>query len=488
METDIGVLAAIPVELGSALKIFEIEDQNPHRSRAGSVYWRFRQSSEPSSREYQCVLGCIGRSGNYVSAVAATEMIATFRPRFIILFGIAAGRRRKVKIGEVVLSEQVVAYEAAALHKAVDGSQLLLPRYDIPRIDHWTEQSLSYYQTTEPVARVGLIFRSADGRFPDPPLGQEQKYARDVTTVVKIHREAIASGEKLLRDPEKLRVMAEQVHDKIVAAEMEAAGFVEACRYFGVGWFVVRGISDFGDRFKSDKFQRLAALLAAATTRDFMSRALEVGGRRTTSRGTRVAAEPPLPSVYELNDRLAALPTAIPVGAKATAATSRSRKAKTGCSSLELTAYRAVRPAFVSPQHIVERLADRPPFAGEPGVVFALSPDDAVAEVVSQARMFPPGLLIAIYRLTLHRVLDRTGPEFRLASKRGTTKEMEAAWRRDAERDACEALLIPSPHTERSLVRLLRADPGSSVSFLGVLPPNSLALVAARLGVTVGID
>ena len=73
----------------------------------------------------------------------------------------------------------------------------------------------------------------------------------------------IASGEKLLRDQSKLLAVRE-LHGKTEVGEMEAAGVVEACRRGPVPWMVIRGISDFGDEFKDDRFHTFASCAAAA--------------------------------------------------------------------------------------------------------------------------------------------------------------------------------------------------------------------------------
>ena len=68
----------------------------------------------------------------------------------------------------------------------------------------------------------------------------------------------------------------ENVHGKIEVGEMEAAGFVEACRPGDVQWLVVRGISDFGDTLKNDAFHDLAARAAATVLVDFLTHGLEL--------------------------------------------------------------------------------------------------------------------------------------------------------------------------------------------------------------------
>ena len=79
----------------------------------------------------------------------------------------------------------------------------------------------------------------------------------------------IASGEKLLRDPEKFKALRE-INGKIEIAEMEGTGLFEACHNYKKPVLMIRGISDFGDSTKDNRFHSLAAKAAAAVTVDFI--------------------------------------------------------------------------------------------------------------------------------------------------------------------------------------------------------------------------
>ena len=80
------------------------------------------------------------------------------------------------------------------------------------------------------------------------------------------HEAAIYSSDLLLRDAEYLEAQASSMHQQIRVGEMEAAGFGSTCneRATPTPWFIVRGVSDFGDEFKSDDFHVWAAYSAAA--------------------------------------------------------------------------------------------------------------------------------------------------------------------------------------------------------------------------------
>ena len=80
----------------------------------------------------------------------------------------------------------------------------------------------------------------------------------------------IGSGEKLLRDPEKFRALKE-LNGKIEVAEMEGAGVFAACANHKKPVLMIRGISDFGDSTKDNRFHDLAAKAAAAVTADYIA-------------------------------------------------------------------------------------------------------------------------------------------------------------------------------------------------------------------------
>lgn len=101
--------------------MLQIDDLDREKGTDGTVYFRGAVRSALTDRDYTIALGCIGSAGNPGAAAAAASAIATYRPHVVLLMGIAAGLRDKVRIGEVVLSDRVVAYEPAALVRTASG-------------------------------------------------------------------------------------------------------------------------------------------------------------------------------------------------------------------------------------------------------------------------------------------------------------------------------------------------------------------------------
>jgi nucleoside phosphorylase len=277
---DIGILTVIPPELDAARNALALSEYD----KAGlndTIYLRGIVRSVRRGCDYTVVLAGIGTAGNLSAAALAAQMIERYHPRVVLLMGIAAGMRGKVRIGEVVLSERVVAYEQAALVAGEGGTRQVQPRPDITRASHGLLQDALHYQPDP--RRLVKIFECIRGTFPPAAAGKEDVWRQHVASSIECRKQVtIASGEKLLRDPSKL-LEVRGLHGKVEVGEMEAAGVVEACLQTNTPWFVIRGISDFGDELKNDAFHGFASRSAAAVLADFIAHGLDLGEEHAES-------------------------------------------------------------------------------------------------------------------------------------------------------------------------------------------------------------
>jgi len=266
---DVVVLTALPTELsairatlGSSLTVGE------HKTPAGTTYWTAEVESRKSSRALRVCVSSIGSAGNPDAAAAVAELVTLMRPRLVMMVGIAAGLRGKCRLGEVVLSDRVVAYEPAAATVA-EGVSTEIARPDAYRVAHSIQQDVTSY-----LADPGL----QDRLLPHtviPAAGFSGIDADLVAKALTVRSATIASGEKLLRDPNKFQAIR-TLHGKIEVAEMESVGVATACYRGGASFLVVRGISDFGDAAKDDRFHDIAARGAAIIAVDFMCEGLHL--------------------------------------------------------------------------------------------------------------------------------------------------------------------------------------------------------------------
>lgn len=303
-KVDIVILTVIPQELAAAKAALSIQDVSDNRIKtqnSETIYLRGELFSERNHRNYRIALGCIGRAGNYDSSAAATEVIEVCDPQLVVLMGIAAGIKGKAKLGEVVFSEQIVGYESAALRQLEDGTQVVQPRPEMLTTPNGIHQDVIFYlathkdQTSNPQQQLISSFHHAGGVIPEL-LVEDEAYLQksDIVHGIEIDICAIASGEKLLKDPSVLKGIRDNQHGRVKVGEMEAIGFSKACQRMRRDWLVIRGVSDFGDAYKSDIFHPLASQTAAIVLADFLKYGLDLG---------KVLLQEPHEQVLDLVDR-----------------------------------------------------------------------------------------------------------------------------------------------------------------------------------------
>lgn len=94
---------------------------------------------------------------------------------------------------------------------------------------------------------------------------KEERSARGSTTP-EIHYGTIASGDILMKDTAFRDWVIEQLQlEDCLCFEMEAAGLMN-----NFPCLVIRGICDYGDSHKNDRWQRYAAVAAAAYAKEFL--------------------------------------------------------------------------------------------------------------------------------------------------------------------------------------------------------------------------
>lgn len=260
--TDVLVLTALPVELNAARMAFGIDEETPAaKTDIGQNHWRAQVKTTKGTLA-TCTIATFGNAGNVDAAATTATLLMEFKPKLVIMIGIAAGMRKKTALGDVFIADRVVAYEGAAL---LTGGQIEA-RPEMYRPVFSVQQDISNYLASARSASARLSqARERQGlTFPEiSPAGE-------VSKGVMPKAATIASGEKLLRDPEKFRQLRE-LHGKVEVAEMEAAGIFAACTQHGVPSLVVRGISDFGDKRKDNSFHDLASRAAAIVAADLVT-------------------------------------------------------------------------------------------------------------------------------------------------------------------------------------------------------------------------
>ncbi len=262
---DVLVLTALDIELAAAKQAFNIsEDTLPTTTSDGLHIWKASVMRNNGTHAH-CAIACFSGPGNVEASSITSILLSELKPKNVIMLGIAGGLREKCALGEVVLSERVVAYEGAAL---IEGG-IVEHRPRSSELDIKVRQDISSYLSNRSSleSRLTQSYETLEIILPENiEIGPVAKSVLPKTAT-------IGSGEKLLRDPEKFKALKE-LNGKIEVVEMEGAGVFAACAIQKKPVLMIRGVSDFGDSTKDNRFHFLAAKAAAAVTADYIAHGL----------------------------------------------------------------------------------------------------------------------------------------------------------------------------------------------------------------------
>ncbi|KAL9096097.1 MAG: hypothetical protein Q9165_001620 [Trypethelium subeluteriae] len=272
------------------------EYQGPCRSLDGTNIYTFG-----SMAGHDVVLACLpaGQYGNSSAATAGTQMRINFRSiRFVLMVGIGGGvpsPGTDIRLADVVVSQPraqhggVVQYDMGKAHDGgnfertgylqppptvlLNAISKLQSTYFMGLRQHWNFLStickVQYFAKTK--AGSDMLFQ-ADTKHIGPEDCSQcvQEYEviprgyRPASHPV-VHYGTIASGNRVIRDS----VIRDKISTDlggVLCFETEAAGLMNI-----FPCLVIRGISDYADSHKNDRWQPHAAATAAAYAKEILS-------------------------------------------------------------------------------------------------------------------------------------------------------------------------------------------------------------------------
>lgn len=222
---------------------------------------------------FKVVLGMAGRPTGVSANQAITETINRWKPRYVILVGVAGGLPKEdLTKGDVVISEVIWDYEYGKISTDF-----------IPRNNFTYQSDVALYTSALRISELSNEWKKDLGPAPE-----------ETTITPKVLSGPFASGDKIIDDISNdyfIKVLA--AWPKLLAVEMEgggAAAAIELAKAKGlkVGFLMVRGISDMPPNSKDpnnpkqhlspeqitairDKWKKFAAAAAASFTINFIA-------------------------------------------------------------------------------------------------------------------------------------------------------------------------------------------------------------------------
>lgn len=307
----IGWIAALPIERAAATAMLDERHKTPlgfvqHISDMNSYTWG-------RMGEHNVVIASLpaGLYGTAVAANTASYLLSSLPHIQIgLLVGIGGGIARPedgrdIRLGDIVVSRPqgatggVIQYD---LRKAISGQkqerkdflgmrpQVLLQALASLQAEHELEESMVptflsalsqksrsinstkgnngyFYQGTEN-DRLFKPSYSHTGGLDCRGCDSTEEVERDKrdTTDPEIHYGIIASGNTLIKDATMRDKIVKDVGEECICFEMEAAGLMNL-----FPCLVIRGICDYADSHKNDRWQRYASATAAAYAKELLS-------------------------------------------------------------------------------------------------------------------------------------------------------------------------------------------------------------------------
>ena len=191
-------------------------------------------------REHTLVHAKIGEMGMTAAAATAMKVIYTFRPRYLIMVGIAAGVAKseleEQMYGDVIVADSVWNYSAG---KFVSPDQA----------------EIVY-------GSIGFLPRSTMEKIPEEIMPYLRKAAQSPENPCHVYIGPMACGSTVVASRELLEKQVYTQYQHTAGLDMESYAVVYAANHASDPRpvpIIVKSVCDFADSDKSDDYQRFAA-------------------------------------------------------------------------------------------------------------------------------------------------------------------------------------------------------------------------------------
>lgn len=245
---DVGIITVLSEEMHAMTSV--LAEAGGIRRRVHADGFRcYEADIDIGGRRLSGVLTQTEDRGQRAAVITFERLRRNYAPALVALVGIAGGIHPTLRLGDVVVAQEVIYYDM---------------RKETPTATFRRGQSRPVPSN---VRRAINDFFSRNGE----PYITSVVDSNGVTRECKVLPGPIASGEAVVADPySAIREYVSFFNDKVLGLETEAGGLAEAFHEMGggstgSGWLVVRGISDHADADKNDKYHEIASCHAAVT-------------------------------------------------------------------------------------------------------------------------------------------------------------------------------------------------------------------------------
>ena len=244
---DFGIVCALQEEL---IPFYDIlgEDNMPIPHNVDEIHYTNNTLTTRSGRLLNFISAYSSNMGIADSSIIATHMASKMRVKNIYMIGVCGGRESEnVKIGDVIIPEESVAYQRGKLIEDGFSSDIQIAR----------PKPGGFYKYKKPNKILSSLFRTYTTR-----LIEEENRTLDLT-IPKVHYEPIACADYVIDREGALDEIAEKsAKRKLCAVDMESYAIYRVGEMMNVNTMVIKSVMDLSNN-KSDKYKSYAAFMAA---------------------------------------------------------------------------------------------------------------------------------------------------------------------------------------------------------------------------------
>jgi nucleoside phosphorylase/CheY-like chemotaxis protein len=258
-EFDIAIITAIPKELDKILKL-PCKWKSKSLNNDDSVY--HIGQIEKGNKSIRLVAACAPQMGMCASSTLSMKLIYNFKPKYLIMSGIAAGIKNEVQLGDILIADQVWDGASGKIRKDSDGGDLFQPDPRSKILDEGLK---------EKILNIKLFRKYLDKIRNDYP-------GVAPNTILDIHIGPIASMPAVIQSNSEIEKIKSRSR-KLIGIEMEIYGvFYSAshCRNPKPKVISIKSVSDFANEEKNDSYQDYAAYTSAAFLFELVTNELDL--------------------------------------------------------------------------------------------------------------------------------------------------------------------------------------------------------------------
>lgn len=245
---DILIITALQKELEQILDLpfnWECKTANAHTFH----FCNIRNSKDKNLRIL--AVSCL-HMGIAASASLTSKLGVLFKPKLILMSGIAAGIKEKVNIGDILVAEYCWDW-GSGKKTQIDGQSVT------KQAPHQIAMPIKY--------KDGFLQLSKDKTFLDKLFCDYKD--KKPNSQLKLHVGPLATGSVVLEDQTIVKSIIDQ-HRNTLGIEMEAYGVAYASELLGIDSIIIKSVCDFADIEKNDDYQSYAAFTSAKVIEKFI--------------------------------------------------------------------------------------------------------------------------------------------------------------------------------------------------------------------------